>query len=162
MGLHKTVPLPEKVSQYGKSNEFTALFVEPTALNRFEIRRVGCYLEVLWQSGEHPLMSCTELTLVDHQNSMEKLKASMTRVGASMLPADFIRAVSNAYHEVEAPRHAVDMHAYFRSSGGAQRFCRCAESREGEFPWPGQYSRHGVWRGIRTRSVARDLYTIGS
>jgi cyclopropane fatty-acyl-phospholipid synthase-like methyltransferase len=46
----------------------------------------------------------------------------MERVGVSMSPEKFIRIVSNAYHELEAPRHAVEMHSYFRRSGAHETF----------------------------------------
>jgi SAM-dependent methyltransferase len=103
-------------------------------------------------------MSCTELTLVDHQNSMEKLKASMTRVGASMLPADFIRAVSNAYHEVEAPRHAVDMHAYFRSSGGHNVFVDALKAAKATFRGPVSILDMGCGAGYELE-VLREIFT---
>jgi len=67
-------------------------------------------------------MSNSEFTLVDHEVSMAMLQASMKRVGAQMTPDKFVRSVSNAYHEVEANRHAIDMHAYFRGSGGYKVF----------------------------------------
>lgn len=67
-------------------------------------------------------MSNAEFILVDHQNSIAKLRASMERVGAGMSPDAFIRAVSNAYHEVEAQRQAIDMPAYFRSNGAYHNF----------------------------------------
>ena len=67
-------------------------------------------------------MSTSEFTLVNHDSSMAKLRASMERVGVAMTPELFVRTISNVYHEVEAQRHSIDMHAYFRRSGGYEVF----------------------------------------
>lgn len=69
-------------------------------------------------------MTEKEFRLSDHENSLSKLQSTMNRVGVTMTPGEFIRVVSNAYHEVEAQHHAIDMHAYFRSSGGYETFRR--------------------------------------
>lgn len=63
-----------------------------------------------------------DFTLIDHGQSILRLKERMERVGATMQPEEFIRAVSNAYHELEAPRHSVEMHRYFRLSGAHEIF----------------------------------------
>jgi 2-polyprenyl-3-methyl-5-hydroxy-6-metoxy-1,4-benzoquinol methylase len=67
-------------------------------------------------------MAWVDFKLVNHESSLSKLMATMKRVGVAFDPEEFIRLVSNAYHEVEAQRHAVDMHAYFRNSGGYENF----------------------------------------
>lgn len=63
-----------------------------------------------------------DFKLVNHENSFSRLKATMERVGVTCDPEEFVLVVSNAYHEVEAQRHAVDLHAYFRTSGGYENF----------------------------------------
>ncbi len=67
-------------------------------------------------------MRDAEFILVDHEASMRRLKETMERVGAAMAAKDFVEAVSNAYHQVEAERYVIDMHAFFRTCGSYPQF----------------------------------------
>jgi SAM-dependent methyltransferase len=103
-------------------------------------------------------MSQTEIRLVDHDRSLPRLRSTMNRVGASMPPQDFIYVVSNAYHEVEAQRHAIDMHAYFRSSGGYRALKQALMAAKESFDQPVSILNIGCGAGYDLE-VLREVFS---
>lgn len=74
--------------------------------------------------------------LVNHETSVARLETLMQRVGASMSCEEFVRAVSTAYYEVEAPRHATEIHEYFHRSGAYEHFKRALTTASQLLPRP--------------------------
>ena len=61
-------------------------------------------------------------TLVNHSQSLKRLRGVMDRVGTAMSPEVFVITVSNVYHAVMAETYADQIHDMFRSSGSRQNF----------------------------------------
>jgi len=75
--------------------------------------------------GSQTTLNASDFTLVDHERSVARLHAIMRRVGAAaMSEEEFILAVSVAYYEVEAARHARYIHEYFHRCDGYGHFKR--------------------------------------
>ena len=99
-----------------------------------------------------------QFTLTDHEQSLARLERTMNRVGVAMSPPHFIHVVSNAYHEVEAQRHAIDMHAYFRSSGGYASFKRALITARDELIKPVSILNIGCGAGYDLE-VLREVFS---
>ncbi len=72
----------------------------------------------------YPRLEANRFILVDHEECMAHLTATMRRVGASMTCSEFIRVVGQVYYEVHSFRHVTETYQYFRRSGAYDHFKR--------------------------------------
>jgi SAM-dependent methyltransferase len=95
--------------------------------------------------------------LVDHEKSLARLEATMRRVGTTLSHAEFVRAVSTAYFEMDASRHAAEMHQYFHLCGAYDHLRRALTAAKSMLAQPLRILDIGCGAGFEL-SVVREVF----